>query len=129
MNETERKKEIQQIKNAINTAMEAQNRGDKQGALTSYSENMISLPPGAPVITGLDHMRQDRQQEPKTHTEYKLNHIDVSESGDMGYFIMEYKMTIHTPTGKTTHPGKSHGTLKKENGKWKVKVLSWNNNP
>lgn len=60
--------------------------------------------------------------------EYEVTHIDVSDSGDMGYVVANYRMVLDGPDGRIEDIGKYHSTFKKKDEEWKFVVQSWNNN-
>lgn len=130
MNNAEREAEKAAIKQALLDNFEAENNRDIEGVLKCYHDDLICLPPGMPTREGIPFMRDATEEVVKSlvSTEHVVTHVGVSDSGDMGYAVANYRMVLDGPDGKIEDIGKFHCTMEKVDGQWKYKVLSWNNN-
>ena len=130
MNEVDKEAERAAIRQLLVDSTEAENRRDAEKYLTYFHEDLVSLPPGMPITEGLQFMRDavDEAFNLLAIYEYEVTHLDVSDSGDMGYVVANYRMVLDGPDGRIEDIGKYHSTFKKKDGEWKFVVQSWNNN-
>ena len=113
----------------IAESFEAQGRGDHKATLEFYVDELVSLPPGMPIINGKDWMRiaEEEESKYKISTEHTVTHVGIADSGELGYVVASYERVIESSEGTTKDKGKFHCTLKKTEKGWKYLVQSWNN--
>ena len=129
MNETEKQAEKDALKQLLIDTFEAENERDLEKYVSFFQDELISLPPGMPIVEGKQFVHDSVEEALKTMvlSEHKLLHVDVSDSGDMGYVVATYRMVFDGPDGQFEDTGKFLSTFKKYNGEWKFAVQCWNN--
>lgn len=104
---------------------EAFNRGDAAGCAAFFTEDVMLLPPGEPMLRGREafietYQERMRQSVGGTHTNVL---IDFGVEGDMAYQIGTYAIADADPPER----GKFVNVLKRQSdGTWKVCVSIFN---
>ena len=99
--------------------------GDLEVFMTFFAEDARFLPPDGPQANGHDEIRQsfaDLGALPGFSLTWNANFSDVSSSGDLGYSVGTFEMTVDGPDGDpATRTGTYATVWKKQNdGQWKV---------
>ena len=121
--------EKQRIRKVIQGEVDAENKHDLDASVKNIHQDFIMLYPNVPIMKGLESYRERVKEALKVIVsidEFELLHVGVSSSGDMGYAVGTVKWTAEGPDGRVIESGKWHRTLVKEDGEWKLAVLSWN---
>ena len=92
---------------------------------------MSWLPPHAPIVEGKDAIRAawgKMLAMPNLTIDWQITKLEISSSGDMGYTIYKYEMTMQGPNGEAIRDlGKDMAVWKKESdGKWKMIADTFN---
>jgi ketosteroid isomerase-like protein len=121
--------EKEALKQLLIDTFRAENEKNLEKYVSFFHEDLISLPPGMPMVKGNQFVRDMVKEALKTMvlSEHKLLHVDVSDSGDMGYVVATYRMVFDGPDGQIEDSGKFLSTFKKQNGEWKFTTQCWNN--
>jgi ketosteroid isomerase-like protein len=93
---------------------------DLDKTVSFYADNAIVLPPNQPAVTTKDGIRNLWKGffESLTEISWKTTRVEMAKSGDMGYLIGTYEMTLKDGT---KDKGKYCEVWKKQaDGKWKV---------
>jgi ketosteroid isomerase-like protein len=93
---------------------------DLDKTVSFYADNAIVLPPNQPAVTTKDGIRNLWKGffESLTEIIWKTTRVEMAKSGDMGYLIGTYEMTLKDGT---KDKGKYCEVWKKQaDGKWKV---------
>jgi len=117
------------IRQLLIDTFKAENDGDLEKYLTFFHEDLVSLPPGMSITTGKKFVHDGVEEAMKTLelSEHEVTHVEVSDSGDLGYVVATYRMVFDGPDGRLEDVGKFHSSFKKVDGEWKFKVQCWNN--
>ena len=99
--------------------------GDLDAFVSFFAEDARFLPPDGPQANGRDEIRQSFSMLaalPGFSLTWSANFSDVSSSGDLGYSVGTFEMTIDGPDGNpATRTGTYTTVWKKQNdGQWKV---------
>ena len=99
--------------------------GDLEATMSFFAEDARFLPPDAPQANGRAEIEQNMSAMmvvPGFSLNWSANFSDVSGSGDLGYSIGIFEMTVDGPDGTPiTRNGKYTTAWKKqEDGKWKA---------
>ncbi len=99
--------------------------GDLDAFMSFFAEDARFLPPDGPQANGRDEIRQSFAELaalPGFSLTWSANFSDVSSSGDLGYSVGTFEMTIDGPDGDpATRTGTYATVWKKQNdGLWKV---------
>ncbi len=91
-----------------------------------YTSDARLLPPGAEMLTGIDHIRAFWEQTVATLNiqSLKLSTLDLQVSGETAFEIGRAEMHTDQPTSPTTV--KYVVVWKQDNGSWKWAVDIWN---
>ncbi len=99
--------------------------GDLEAFISFFAEDARFLPPDGPQANGRDEIRQSFSALaalPGFSLSWSANFSDVSSSGDLGYSVGTFEMTVDGPDGRpATRTGTYTTVWKKQNdGQWKV---------
>lgn len=119
------------IKKADESLQQAVARGDLERIASFYADDAVLLPTAEPIVTGKDAIRAEWKHVlgiPGMENVSALKHIDVSDSGDMGYSRGTYTSRVVGPKGEPlTEPGKWVSIWKKQSdGQWRIVVDIYN---
>jgi uncharacterized protein (TIGR02246 family) len=96
---------------------------DLDATVAYYTDDATVLPPNTPVATGKQAIRDvwTPLVAPGVDTAWQVTKVEVSHSGDLGYVVGVYQITMKDPQG---NPATEHGKLvevwkKQPDGKWK----------
>ena len=97
---------------------------DLEGTVSYYSDDAYLLPPNAAIATGKQAIRAVWASllGPDVSVSWQVSKIEVFRSGDLGYVVGVYTLTMKDPRGK---PVMDRGKLvevwkKQADGKWKT---------
>jgi len=93
---------------------------DLDKTVSFYADEAMVLPPNEPMVTSKTGIRNLWKGflDSLTDISWKTTHVEMAKSGDMGYLIGTYAMTMKDGTKDT---GKYCEVWKKQaDGKWKV---------
>jgi ketosteroid isomerase-like protein len=93
---------------------------DLDKTVSFYADDAMVLPPNEPMVTSKTGIRNLWKGflDSLTDISWKTTHVEMAKSGDMGYLIGTYAMTMKDGTKDT---GKYCEVWKKQaDGKWKV---------
>jgi ketosteroid isomerase-like protein len=104
---------------------------DVDKTVSYYSADATVLPPNAPVATTKEAIRKiwsDMLASPGFVISWKATKVEVAKSGDLGFVIGIYELTVNDASGKpVTDKGKYVEVWeKKADGKWKCGTDTWN---
>jgi ketosteroid isomerase-like protein len=120
---------VQAIKDHEDQFFAAMRRGDVDAMVEVYTDDAISLAPGAPLVRGKAALRefwtrylQDTASVDVDHETVVLEHRD-----DLLYEVSTYVQTIHWKNGKVTEDRGKWLTVKKQqpDGSWKTHIGAW----
>jgi ketosteroid isomerase-like protein len=109
----------------------AASANDLDGAVAFYSDDATVLPPNAPVAATKQAIRTlwASLLVPGATVSWQAARVEVSTSGDLGYLLGTYVVTLKDPQGKPVDSGKLAEVWKKQpDGKWKCVVDTYNSN-
>jgi uncharacterized protein (TIGR02246 family) len=125
-----REREIRALESAMATA--AAEKG-AEGYMSFYAEDAVELPNGAQMLLGKESIGQTMTflNDKNNRLTWSPVHVDVSESGDLGYTFGNYEFRS---IGKDGKPAVEHGKYttiwkKQKDGRWKVVLDMGNSNP
>jgi len=124
----------QSLRDHFDRMNEAFKANDTDALMSMYADNMVRIPPGEPVVVGLDALREglDASQAEFDYVldEYEVRRVDVS--GDLGYILATYSEHF-TPRagGETTSQSGRWATMwrRQDDGSWKCTAEIWNLDP
>jgi len=97
---------------------------DIEGIVAFYTDDAALMPPNAPITTGKEAIRASWAQllSPGFSLTWQPNKVEVAGSGDLGYSMGIYQLTMKDPKGKdVADRGKYVEIWKKQaDGKWKA---------
>ncbi len=104
---------------------------DVEGALSFFAEDATLIPPNAPIVTGEDAIRKwlsEMVETPGFAVSWQTTRAEVSRSGDLGYTLATFELTMNDPDGNpVTDRGQDFHVWKKQpDGSWKVVIDIWN---
>ena len=102
---------------------------DVDATVAFYSDDATVLPPNAPVVTTKAGIRAlwSALLVPGADTSWQATKVEVSRSGDLGYLLGTYAVTLKDVQGKPVDSGKLVEVWKKQtDGKWKCVADSYN---
>jgi ketosteroid isomerase-like protein len=107
---------------------------DINKVLSIYASDAVEMPPNEPIVVGTEAIKKGWEEwfsdTTYLHNEitYKLDTIEVSASGDLGYSRGTNHYYIKTPKGLIEYDDKEIDIFKKKDGKWECIVGIYNNN-
>ena len=101
------------------------------GLVAYYADDAIVLPPNEPMATGKEAIRKvwaELFSVPGVAITWQPTKVEAARSGDIGYSVGTYEITMTDPEGKPmTDHGKYLSVWKKQaDGSWKSVVDTWN---
>ena len=103
---------------------------DLDGTVAFYGDDATVLPPNAPVVTTNAGIRAlwATLVAPAVDTSWQATKVEVARSGELGFVLGTYVVTVKDAQGKlTTDNGKLLEVWKKQpDGKWKCVVDTYN---
>ena len=104
------------------------NQGDAAAVAAHYTEEAKYLPPNSPMVVGRENIQAFIQSSFDAGVgDLQLTVIELSVYGDMAHDVGEYTLTIQPEEGEAiSDNGKYLVVLKRENGTWKLDVVSLN---
>jgi len=122
------------IRDLERAGINAANQKDVNAWLEVYDANATLLPPNQAVVTGKVAMKawgMSAFEQPGFALKYENDQTEVSQSGDLGYTIGRYELTLNNPKGD---PVVEHGNYfrlfrKQTDGAWKCVADVWNAGP
>jgi uncharacterized protein (TIGR02246 family) len=104
---------------------------DVEAYVGFLAEDVLVLPPNAPMLTGKESMRKGISEgwaTPGFALSWQASKAEASRSGDLAYTVGTYQFTVNNPKGKpVTDRGKYVTVWKKQpDGKWKVAADIYN---
>jgi len=98
------------------------------GFMAAVAENGSILPPNGPILTGSKAIRKwasEMMATPGFAVSWQPNMVEVSTTGDMGYTVGTYKLTVHDAQGNPVTDRGKYVTVwekweKQLDGKWQV---------
>lgn len=99
---------------------------DLDKIMTYYADDAVVMAPGSPATVGRDAIRGELKQmvaDPPFSLTFTASKVEVAKSGELGYTMGSYKMTITDPASHKVI--NDHGTYvttyrKGANGAWKA---------
>ena len=104
---------------------------DVEGFVSFFADDSSELPPNAPMVTGKEAIRKwasELMAQPGIAVTWQPTKVEVSRTGDIGYEIVTYQLTVNNPKGKpVTDHGKGLTVWEKQpGGSWKVVADAFN---
>jgi len=98
---------------------------DAERFASFFANGASELPPNAPMLKGKEAIRKwasELTAQPGFAVTWQPVQVEVSRTGDIGYEIVTYQMTLNNPKGKpVTDRGKGITVWQKQpDGSWKV---------
>lgn len=118
--------DVKAISNAETQWNQAYAAKDLDKIKTFYADDAVVMAPGSPATVGKDAIGDELKQmvaDPAFSLTFSASKVDVAKSGDLGYTMGSYKMTITNPaTHKVINDHGSYVTTyrKGANGAWKA---------
>jgi uncharacterized protein (TIGR02246 family) len=105
----------------------SQTTADTEKFVSYFTDNATFLAPDGPIVEGKEAIRGVTTQmfsTPGFHLAWKANKAEVAASGDMGYTVGTYQLTVNNPEGQPTTTDGKYVTIwqKQPDGQWKVIV-------
>ena len=121
---------IRQADTAFSSAAQSKN---VDAFLAFYAGDAAVMAPNEAMITGRDNARKlitDMMAMPGFSISWQVTKADVARSGDLGYTIGTYEMTMTGPDGKPMSDRGKYATVwrKQTDGSWKAVVDTFNTN-
>ena len=96
-----------------------------------FADDSSELPPNAPMVTGKEAIRKwasELMAQPGIAVSWQPTKVEVSRTGDIGYELITYQLTVNNPKGKpVTDHGKGLTVWEKQpSGSWKVVADTFN---
>jgi uncharacterized protein (TIGR02246 family) len=99
---------------------------DLEKAMAFYADDAVLMTPGSEAVNGKDAVRasmKDMMADPALSLTFQSSKVDVAKSGDLGYTVGTYKLTVTDPI--THKPINDHGNYvttfrKQADGSWKA---------
>jgi uncharacterized protein (TIGR02246 family) len=111
----------------------ALNAKDAAAAAACYAENAVLVPPGQPLVRGRAAIEAYWKGflEEAGGRDVSVGTIDAKSSGDLGYEIGSFALTVDGPDGQpVTHRGRFIELLEKgPDGRWLSTAGIWNDSP
>jgi ketosteroid isomerase-like protein len=107
----------------------AASANDLEGTVAFYSDDATVLPPNAPIASTKEaiHILWASLLVPGATVSWQAAKVEVSRSGDLGYLLGTYVVTLKDSRGKPVDGGKLVEVWKKQtDGKWKCVVDTYN---
>ena len=98
--------------------------GDLEGLVALYTDDARLLPPNAELAQGSAAVRASFGEMIDAGLSVKLDTIEATISGDIGYRVGTYALTA--PDGSVVDGGKYIETWRLEGGEWKISNDTWN---
>jgi uncharacterized protein (TIGR02246 family) len=111
--------------------VQAENAGDVDGILRTFSDDIVLMPPGSPAVRGRDAANNYLTDLLDTSdVTIELSSEEIALEGDLAYDWGTYSST-HTPDGG--QPEQTRGTYlfvyqRESDGRWKQTEHIWNAN-
>lgn len=104
---------------------------DEAGFMALVATDGHILPPNEPAVSGTNAIRQwfsGMSAMPGFSVSWKPTLVEVATSGDMGYTVGAYELTMQDPYGATINDHGKYVTVwkKQADGSWKVAVDTFN---
>ena len=107
----------------------AASANDLDATVAFYSDDATVLPPNAPIATTKQTIRTlwVSLLVPGATVSWQATKVEASRSGDLGYLLGAYVVTLKDSQGKPVDSGKLVEVWKKQSdGKWKCVVDTYN---
>lgn len=119
------------IRAADAAGLKAAQAKDVAGATANYADDASWLPPHAPIVQGKAAIRSAWAQLltiPGLKINWQITKLEISRTGDMGYTLYKYEMTMSGPDGvPVTDRGKDMSVWEKQSdGTWKMVADTFN---
>ena len=125
---------INAIRNIQDQSVAAVRAKDINQIPNSYSSDAIEMPPNEPIAVGIDAIKKGWElwfsDTTLMHEKFieKVDNIEVSSSGDLGYIRTTSHIFIKTANGNKEQEEKNIYIYKKKDGERKLIVTIWNDN-
>jgi ketosteroid isomerase-like protein len=105
--------------------------GETDAVVAYYADDAMVLPPNEPMATSQEAIRKawaEMLAAPGLGISWHPTKVEVARSGDIGYSVGTYEITINDSKGnRVTDRGKYFSAWKKQpDGSWKSAVDTWN---
>ena len=125
-------KDERELLEFYNSYMDALSSAQVDAIMKHMNEEIIMYPPSQPAFSGLEEIRQHYSKKTSGITVldwgHKVESMDVSDSGDLGYVIMTVYHTVVMNGEKHVFDNKGVKVFKKTEGNWKLVTDCWNDN-
>jgi len=118
-----------EVRAAFMALMDTYNNGDLEGHLDMFADNSIELPPGRPIVSGIDAISARKKSEMGRADATLEPHIDeLIVSGDWAFVRISGSGIIKLKDGTTFIPEDKAIMIWKRNdqGQWKMTHDIWN---
>jgi len=122
------------IRDIIDQWVNAIKSKDINKVISIFASDAVEMPPNEPIAVDIEAIKKgwelwfsDTTYLHNAYT-YKIDNIEVSTSGDLGYVRGTNHYSIKTQNGIVEFDDKSIDIFRKKNGEWKCIISIWNNN-
>jgi ketosteroid isomerase-like protein len=126
--------EAEAIRNIEDQWTAANKAKDIDKAVSFFASDAVQMEPNKPIVIGIEPIRKSWESW-FSDTTYlhntitlKMDTIEVSASGDLGYARGTNRYSLKTPNGPAEYVDRFIDIYKKTDGKWKCIVGIWNSN-
>lgn len=120
--------DVKAISDAEAQASQAWAAKDPEKIMALYADDVVLMTPGAEAVHGKDALRTSMKgmlADPAISLTFQASKVDVAKSGDLGYTMGSYKLTMTDPA--THKPMNDHGSYvttfrKQADGSWKAEA-------
>ena len=114
------------IEKLIADVFEAEAKGDLEGSIAIYADNIVFQGANAPQLVGIDAVRQWYIDNlPGFFLKCRSVYQEISVSGDMAYDIGVSELAVEGPEGQGKITGKYNGVWQKIDSEWKCVVIAY----
>ncbi len=123
--------EREEITALLKENVEAEKKGDIQGALKFYDQDVYTLGPQMKLMRGLTDMEglYATIMASLVDMENEVTDIQFSDAGDMAFMIGSYHMVMKGDDGTHDEIGKMLAVLRKRASEWKIVAIAYNADP
>jgi uncharacterized protein (TIGR02246 family) len=124
--------DIAAIREVVATYHDSMEAEDLDAHMATYADDCELHRSAEPVVVGMDRIRAVAERNfERFDWGFEFSSEEVEASGDLGYYLGEYKLTHPDPDGETlTYYGSTMVILRRQaDGAWKITRYMYNNRP
>src|SRR5262245_10800251 len=120
---------LQAVKAHEDQFFQAMRRGDVKAMVEVYTDDAISMAPGAPMVRGKTALEEFWTRYLQDTSSVDVDHetVVLEHRGDLLYEVSTYVQTIHWKNGEVAEDRGKWFTVKKRqaDGSWKTHIGAW----